>query len=431
MADLLIGRNDNGEYITAQGDEHVALHARTGAGKGVGFVIPNCFAWPGSMIVLDIKGDAFRATAGYRMAMGQDVYLLQPDTQDGRSHRWNPLDAIDRGSIDRFDQIQRQASLLFPEVDQIGGGANHNKFWDDVGRQSFAAVMRLAAEVPHDPMNMEGIANFFHRPDGYDLLEAGVAAMRKQMPGTLSQITVESVAGYIGNEAKLRNEIRTTVSTRLQLWASPKIAALTATSDFDLRKLRREPMTVYVVVAPGNVQWLRPLLRLFFDQAIALNTDVTPREDPSLKVPLLFMMDEFARLGRVDSLAQAPQYVRDYGIRMAYVVQDQEQMRAIYGKEGANDIFGNLGAEVVFGTASLETAKELEERIGDNTQMFKTTSRPRWFGWMQPKKQSEVRASASPTFDIGSRDPANASRPADRPARWHAGRLDGANQLAA
>jgi type IV secretion system protein VirD4 len=101
------------------------------------------------------------------------------------------------------------------------------------------------------------------------------------------------------------------------------------------------------------------------------------------------LMDEFARLGRMDSLAQAVQFVRGYGIRMAFVVQNKAQIRAIYGRDGAADIFDNLGAEIIFGTADPELTKELEERLGDQTKTVTTRNRPRFLSWMNPSKQGE------------------------------------------
>src|ERR1700722_1982954 len=112
--DILLGQSDRGEFLRFEGTEHVALHARSGSGKTSGFTIPNCFAWGGSLVVLDIKGEAFAATAGHRaLTLKQDVYLLDPASQDGRSHRWDPFASVQRNSISRFDQISRQAYQLF------------------------------------------------------------------------------------------------------------------------------------------------------------------------------------------------------------------------------------------------------------------------------------------------------------------------------
>ena len=51
-----------------------------------------------------------------------------------------------------------------------------------------------------------------------------------------------------------------------------------------------------------------PLLRLLFDALLSVNTSKTPEQDPSLTVPTLLMLDEFAQLGRMDRLAHALDY---------------------------------------------------------------------------------------------------------------------------
>src|SRR3954452_772401 len=97
---ILIGRDYDGSYLRMGGGEPVALHARTGTGKSVSMSIPNAFTWPGSMIVLDVKGEIFNATAGHRAAMGQKVYRFSPASLDNRSHCWDPFAAVQRDSHD-------------------------------------------------------------------------------------------------------------------------------------------------------------------------------------------------------------------------------------------------------------------------------------------------------------------------------------------
>ena len=94
--DILLGKSHDGAYLKFGGSEHVALHARSGAGKTSSFTIPACFTWRGSLVVLDIKREAFTATAGHRQRKGQEVYLLDPAAQDGRSHRWDTFAAVQR-----------------------------------------------------------------------------------------------------------------------------------------------------------------------------------------------------------------------------------------------------------------------------------------------------------------------------------------------
>lgn len=382
--DILLGRDEDGTSICLPGGAPVAVHAPTETGKTADFVIGNAFAWPGSLVVLDIKGEVFDATAGYRASIGQKVYKFEPASEDGRSHRWNPFESVDRGAISRFRSVYRAASIVFPEVESSGSG-NH-KFWDDSGRQAFAAVATLLAESDGD-LTMDLVSHLFHRADGHKWLAQQVAD-RRSAGRPYSAKAVDGISNYTGGDPKLRNDIRQTVSTKLQLWMSdPQVSAATEVSDFNLEDLRRKPMTIYVVVAPGDMEWLRPLLRLFFNQMIAVNTRKTPKKDPSLKYQTLIMLDEFARLGRVDALAYAAQYVRGYGLRMAYIMQDAQQLEAIYTLPVVRDIFANVGAEVVFGVTDPELALALERRMGDNTVSYTTFNKQRFLSWMNPSRQ--------------------------------------------
>jgi type IV secretion system protein VirD4 len=141
---------------------------------------------------------------------------------------------------------------------------------------------------------------------------------------------------------------------------------------------------------PGNIPRMRPILSLLFDAVLNLNTDVTPEEDPSIRFPVLVLLDEFARLGRMETLAEAAQYARGYGLRFLYVIQNIAQLRTRYGADGAQDILDNVGAEIVFGTNDLQLTKELSERLGDDTIDVVTKNRPRFWAWAKWEKHSEA-----------------------------------------
>jgi type IV secretion system protein VirD4 len=384
---ILIGK-ESGQYLHFEGSEHVALYAKTGSGKTSGCVIPNCFSWRGSLVVLDIKGEAFRATAGYRSeTLGQDVYLFDPAAASERTHRWNPLQPVQRETINRFDQISRQAFMLFPEGTST---SNADAFWTPSARGAFTSVATLLAETADLPFDMASVLRYFARGDSRDALANLIQRRRYSGGPGYSQIVIDGINDYLSGSVEQVDGIRKMSSTKLNSWFNPRIAAATAVSDFDLRDIRRRPMTIYVTVQPGNIARMRPILALFFDALINLNTDATPEEDPTIQHQTLVILDEFARLGRMESLAEAAQYVRGYGMRLLYVVQNKAQLRAKYGADSAEDIFDNTGAEIVFGTNDLRLTKELSERMGDDTIDIVTLNRPRFFSWVNPARQSEA-----------------------------------------
>lgn len=62
---------------------HIVTCAPTGAGKGIGAVIPNLLEYIGSCFVLDLKGENFAVTARQRKAMGHQVYCIDPFNVSG------------------------------------------------------------------------------------------------------------------------------------------------------------------------------------------------------------------------------------------------------------------------------------------------------------------------------------------------------------
>ena len=68
-------------------------------------------------------------------------------------------------------------------------------------------------------------------------------------------------------------------------------------------------MSIYVGVNPDDLHRLRPVLNLFFQQAIGLQTRTLPEHNPTLKHQVLMLLDEFAALGRIPIIAEAISYL--------------------------------------------------------------------------------------------------------------------------
>ncbi|HEX3364999.1 type IV secretory system conjugative DNA transfer family protein [Phenylobacterium sp.] len=166
-----------------------------------------------------------------------------------------------------------------------------------------------------------------------------------------------------------------TVTSRMNLWLNPHVRAATETSDFDLRDLRSRRISLYLGVTPDNLTRVAPLYALLLQLLIDLNT----RERPSAgcnAVPVLVLLDEFARLGHAGVIAHGFAYVAGYGLRLLPVLQSPAQLRAEYGPDLTEEIIANCGAEVVFAPKELRVARDLSERLGYATVPGRTRSRP-------------------------------------------------------
>lgn len=351
-AGIVVGRK-GGRFLTFGGSEHVLVEAPTRSGKGTGIVIPNLLTWQGSVVVLDVKRENFDASAGFRAHYGQQVFLFNPTDRQGRTARYNPLAHIDRSDPDDvIIELQKIATMLFiaPERGEA--------FWANGARTGFAGVGAWLAETSEEPLTMGAIYRHLTEGDARSFFKKELA--NPQL--TLSTGCRTALADFAGGSDNSFADIKKTITSVLGLWLNPLVDAATSTSDFDLRDLRKRPISIYLGVSPDELDRIAPLYNLLFQQLIDLNVRELPGE--ATPVPVLVILDEFARLGRASVIASAFSYVAGYGIRLLPVIQSRSQLRGVYGEHLADEIVANCGVEIAFTPKELRVANELSDRIG-------------------------------------------------------------------
>lgn len=367
---LLLGRK-NGRLLCFGGSEHVLVYAPTRTGKGVGYVIPNLLNWPDSVVVLDVKKENWDKSAGFRAAHGQEVHLFDPLDENGRTARYNPLGYVRNEPIDLYDDLQRIAVMLFPAE------SRGDPFWFEAARSAFVAIGGYVAETPGLPFTIGEILRQLSSTHDLKKHFDKIVAARKSGPSPLSRHCVIALNDFLAASENTMNSVRKTVTARLGLWLNPRIDAATAENDFDLRLLRQKPMSIYLGVTPDNLDRLSPLLNLFFQQTIDLNTRELPEQNPKLCRKLLLLLDEFAALGNVSVLAKSVAFLAGFNVRLLTVIQSPAQLRAIYGPDLAKNIVTNHAVEVVFAPKEQDVANELSERFGYDTVKAFSRSGPK------------------------------------------------------
>lgn len=370
---ILLGRYQ-GRYLVLPGQQGVELEAPPRSGKGVGVVIPNLLNWHGSVIVSDIKGENWTRTAGFRAAHGQQVHLFDPLAEDQRSARWNPLGYVRADPAHCLDDLQRIATMLYPDPQ----GAD--PFWSASARMLFLGIGLYLFETPGSTRTIgeilrQGMAS---DAEGFQKHWKRVIDTCEREGHPLSGEAVQSLYDLIDLAPVTASSIRKTFTSRLDLWLNPVIDAATAANDFDVRELRQRPISIYVRINPDNIARLQPLLNLFFQQAIGLQTRELPEDNPALKHQLLLVLDEFAALGRIPVIADATAFLPGYNVRSLVIVQSHSQLVEKYGVEGAKSIRKMLAARIVFAPKEFDDAESISKELGTYTVRQKALSKPMW-----------------------------------------------------
>jgi type IV secretion system protein VirD4 len=158
--------------------------------------------------------------------------------------------------------------------------------------------------------------------------------------------------------------------------------------------LRKRPISIYLGIQPGDLHLLRPLLNLFLEQAISLQTEELPEHNPALKYQVLMLLDEMTAPGRIPILAQAISYLPGYNVRLLLVIQALSQLREVYGANAADTMMKSLAVRVLYAPKDYAEANEISQELGTTTVRVKSHSRPR-FGFTSGKGQRQGSVSSS------------------------------------
>lgn len=346
-------------YLTSTEIPHSLIAAPTGSGKGVGIVIPTLLTYNGSVVCLDVKGENFEKTSRHRAYVGDQVFKFAPYDKHGRTHRYNPIDIVRQAdNRRRFTEARRLASSLIIAKSKSAEGflegareifAASVVFALEQGTPTIAAVHDLISQQGEAHKNFENMASKAHAPESVSIFNRMASTDIRTLSAYLS---VLSDGG-------------------LSLWADPAVRDATSQSDFTFTDLRRTPSTIYFVVGPNDLDPLSALIRLMFQQAVAITQREMPQQDEPF--PVLFLLDEFKSLGRMDALSQAITTLRGYGGRVMIIVQSLSNLQ-IYGQDGAQNFLANCRIQLFMAPADKDTPDYISRAIGDFTRRARSKS---------------------------------------------------------
>ena len=374
---LLIGKYQ-GQWLQYTGKQFMSLFAPTRSGKGVGIVIPNLLNYNQSVVVMDIKGENFDITSGFRATCGQKVFKFAPFSE--QTHRYNPLSYISDNPADQVSDILKLAFMLYP--DPVGSTQNGN-FFEANARALFLGLVLYLKHTKDEhgnplPCTMGEILRL-SGGKGKDLgdyikqdllgIEAEEEGLELEPRTDLPQTCIDKLAAFANQSDNTRSSILGTFTAPLDLWLNSYIDNATSGDDFDLAQVRREKMTIYFVITPPDLPASRVIINMFFSQLLSENLKTLPEQDKSLKYQCLLLMDEFTAGGAINVVQKGAAYIAGYNMRLLIINQNRSQLVENYTKDGADTLLGNIELMVMYAPANnpISDAEEYSKLLGYQT----------------------------------------------------------------
>ncbi|MGJ3263409.1 MAG: type IV secretory system conjugative DNA transfer family protein [Salinarimonas sp.] len=310
------------------------------SGKTSGLILPNLVfseagAWAGPAVVVDPKGDVFRAVRRRREALGRRVLCLDPLGLAGGADRWNPL--LERDPKDTI-HLQAMARALLPDGAQT---SDSGMFFKDRAVAVIVAALSVAIESGRG--DMIEVANLINKSD--DLVAALSHRTDRVARDALDILSTPE-------DDRTRNAILATVGQAFSWAADERIQATVKNHTFELKDLCGGDTDLFIVLpADDRREILAPYVRMLLADLFATVRTHRPVER------MVVFIDEAFVLGRFDAVLRGSGELPGYGVSLWTFWQTENQLIEAYGPSGADTIRGTAEAVILFNLSRAQAAE--------------------------------------------------------------------------
>ena len=338
-------------------NNNVLVIGASGTGKTRSVVIPNLMQMTGSYIVSDPKGvlyhrygDMFRR-AGYRVKM---LDFIHP----GKSIGYNPFRYI-RSEMD----ITRFAHMLvFQDV------ISKDVFWDMATQLLLETLMAYVhEEAPSYERNLNTVLLFLEHMEAKtegqkedNTIDIIFRDLEKERPDSYAVRKYHQLKTIYGAERTHACIIMEAI-TRIGHYSANEIAHMLAYDETNITSIGEEKTALFVSVSDCD-RSMDTLANLFFTQSMTELCRQADKGEPyRLKVPVRFILDDFATNCRIGDFPRMISSIRSREISVMLMIQALSQLEASYGAD-ANTIVMNCDTCVYLGGTDLDTASVIAKR---------------------------------------------------------------------
>lgn len=320
-------------------ERHVVTVAGSGTGKGSALIIPNLLRWPSNALVIDTGGGNTINTWEKREEIGQQVHVIDParllegKIPERLFKHFNPLQNLNSNNRTYIEDISAIADGLVMRHDP------RHAYWDNAGRDIITGI----------------IDYFVTRIDDSDRILKNVRDAILQPPeqlklffSRLSEVDMPpscraGAAIILGDLERPNGLIANALENTAWLNYKSMIDTLSA-STCDLSEIRTQDCTIYLVIHPDYLIEHARFLRLFV--RVAISAMAKGGEEGK---KCLFILDEFFSLGKIDYLEKAAGLMRKNGVHLWPILQNFNQLSALYSLSGADNFLANSDLLIFFG----------------------------------------------------------------------------------
>lgn len=344
---------DNGKYITKseETDGHILVIGGAGFGKTSGIAIPTLKSWKGRAFVIDIKGELYEKTSHNR---GQDKIRVFNPT-DRYACNYDPYYILRHS-----DDISADARELALSICPLPPDTKE-PFWIKSAQNMLTGFILYFCQQGNDFSTT--MRNIKLRPVS-ELVDEIMDSSCDKARLEVSQFKDMDGKTLSGVFAEVSNHI-TVFATNDDLQRALSYSG-TAITPNDLEN----GFDVYCCIPEHKLEQWKDLLSMMCNQFLKS----FERRSEQCQTPILCLIDEFARLGKIESITNGLATLRSKKIHITLFVQSKSQLNVNYGKDVAEVIADNCSYKAILNASEPTTQEWCSKLVGTYDKTKKSNS---------------------------------------------------------
>lgn len=346
-------------YVT-QRNTNILVVGGSGSGKTRFFCKPGVYSANCSYLITDPKGELLRSSGSLLKEKGYEVRvfnLIDPSQSDG----YNPFAYI-RNEKDVLTLIDNLIKNTTPR-----NASSNDPFWEkaEIALDS-ALMLYLVSEAPPEEQNFEtmiymmNFAEVREEDDQYrSPLDMLFRALEEEQP---NHVAVKQFKAFKQAAGKTAKSILVSAAVRLAAFNIPQYAEMTKRDEMDFGSLGERKKAIFCVIPIADTS-MNYLIGMLYTQCFQeLYRCADDKYNGRLPVPVRVIQDEWANVAQPESYPKILATCRSYNIGLNIIVQNIQNIKALYEKEWES-IIGNCDTLLFLGGGNEPTSLEFVTKL--------------------------------------------------------------------
>jgi type IV secretion system protein VirD4 len=348
-------------------DGHILTIGFPGSGKTMAIVIPTMMTWRGSKIIIDVKGNLYSYWKIFYKNTGRKVLVFSPGTPENNNCYYDPFLFLRHDGTDNLTGNARDLALtLIPLVE-----SGIDQIWTKAAQNFLTAAI------------------IYHFDLGSSFNDMMIDIQLSDITQIIDRIMKSNNTKakiYVSKFSNVSKKVILSLGLDLNQLATfaSDLAILNAFLPFgekcllDWSELNKatEPMDIILEIPEANLERWEPMIKLMINQLIKTLERRAERtyNNKSELPPILIMLDEFSRLGKLTTIKNGLATLRSRGVTFALFVQSIAVLDELYGAETARVIADLFLYKILLGVSDPISQEYFTKAVGTINSIQKGVS---------------------------------------------------------